>query len=322
MAGRFIYVTCMQCDSEMCDRGEIPLTPFYKVLNTNNDSEHISFICDKGHKNIINIDELNFETLLHLAFDNFNYKQYREAVFNFASAQERFFEFILRVLALEKVKDAENYNTLWNILKNQSERQLGAFLGSYFQRFGELPFKKTSFEEMSKIRNSVVHKGKSPSKEETHKYGCFIIDNIHNILKKILENMEWEYVLDIKIKFMQETFKSRGEVPLDSRITTSSSSVVSWRLATDEELELERKQGEYSRLHPDEYVQKANEANQTGKSLGFDTEGNLILIDSESYPRKGATYRGAKTFEQYLTDVRISEFAAQRFTVIDKTDDQ
>ena len=321
MAGRFIYVPCMQCNREMLEKGETPISPLYKLIY--NTSELISFVCKNGHKNIINTCELPFEDLLYFAFENFNSKQYRESIFNFASAQERFFEFILKVICLENGTSPEKYDDLWKMLKNQSERQLGAFLASYFQRFGEFPFEKKFFEDMVTLRNSVIHKGKIPSKEEAKNYGTFVINTIHNILKKVLENIKEESIWNIKMGFMIDASKIRGKIPSNIIATSLGTSLVSWRVATDEEMELERALGEYSRNHEHEYAQKANEANQAGKVLGLDADGKLILVEApQSNPREGATYRGAKTFEQYLTDVRMPEFAAQHFTVIDKTIDQ
>ena len=57
MAGRFLSVSCMQCQSNDIACHKIPSINSYKIFNHNNQKEHIEFTCNKGHKNIILINE-------------------------------------------------------------------------------------------------------------------------------------------------------------------------------------------------------------------------------------------------------------------------
>lgn len=112
MAGRFLYVPCMQCHTEAINHGIIPNLIYYKIFNHNNQYEHITFTCNKGHLNVVQIQELPFETLLHMTFEDFINLYYRESVFNFAAAQERLFEFTIRVLCYERNNKYENHELL------------------------------------------------------------------------------------------------------------------------------------------------------------------------------------------------------------------
>ena len=135
MAGRFIYVSCMQCLADAMKTGEFSPLTTYKIFNHNRDDKHLSFICEHGHTNIIMISELQFETLLHIAFDDFYNQYYRESIFNFAAAQERFFEFAIGLICAEAGIGYKDIMEAWALIANQSERQLGAFCFLFFQRF-------------------------------------------------------------------------------------------------------------------------------------------------------------------------------------------
>lgn len=295
MAGRFIYVPCMQCNN-------MQHTTYYKIFNHNNQYEHITFTCNKGHMNIIKIQELAFETLLHIAFENFINLYYRESVFNFAAAQERLFEFIIRVLCCEQNKKYKNYELLWNIIQNQSERQLGAFCSLYFQRFGYLPFEKKGFEKNAQIRNEVVHKGKSPKAGEARKYGEFIIRNLYNIMKDILENIDNNIVHEVRMQLIDEHFKKRGLIPKRHSCISVSTSIVSWTLQNESEIENNKRLNNYSKLHPYEYSEKASEANNSNKILYIPDSGNLELVSTDFFQQRPEKriYRGGKTFDDYL----------------------
>lgn len=312
MAGRFLSVSCMQCQSNDIACHKIPSIDSYKIFNHNNQKEHIEFTCNKGHKNIILIDELPFETLIHMAFDDFINQYYRESVFNFASAQERFFEFVIRFLCHEQSIKNNNFITLWKIIQNQSERQFGSFCALYFQRFQCLPFTQRNFEENAKIRNNVVHKGNSPTEEEAKTYGSFVIENLHTIMKNILENIDSNIIFDIKQNIIRETFENRGPIPNGAHITTVSSSIISWSLLSDAEIDNGKKLGEYSRRHSKEYAQMASEANRQHKILHIDDHGKLDLVEQDFYKKEKKFYRGEKNFEDYINSAKTYNIIYQR----------
>lgn len=302
MAGRFIYISCGQCGNEEIDARRTTILPTYKIFNHNIDNEHISFVCDHEHKNVIMVNELPFETLLNIAFDDFYTQYYRESVFNFAAAQERFFEFAIGLICAEAGIEHKDIMDVWGLIANQSERQLGAFCFLYFQRFKSKPFTQKKFEQNARIRNAVVHKGKSPSKQETREYGEFVIENIHRILKHLLENIEPKIVFDFNSAKIQESWNSRGNPPEGTTVISVFDSIMSWRLSSQVDLEQERRLQKYCAEHPEEYAQAAVNANQTQKILAVDDNGKLTLIFPKDSMKKEpvATYVGEKTFDEYV----------------------
>lgn len=300
MAGRFIYVQCMQCFGEAVKTGKIPSLTTYKIFNHNRIDEHISFVCEHGHKNIVMVGELQFETLLHIAFDDFYNQYYRESVFNFAAAQERFFEFAIGLICAEAGIGYTEIMDAWTLIANQSERQLGAFYFLFFQRFKTKPFLK-KFEDYAGIRNAVVHKGKSPSKQEARNYGEFVIENIHHILTHLQENIEPKFVYDFKSANMQDSWRKRGNPPAGAFIISIFDSILSWRLASTEDLEQERRLQKYSAEHPEEYAQAADKANQTQNVLFVNDDGKLTLVAPKDFMKKDPNAKlQVKTFDEYV----------------------
>lgn len=300
MAGRYIYVPCMQCTQEDLEIGIIPRSITYKLFNPNNDKTHIEFICEKGHKNVVLIQELLFEALLNIAVEDYISKYYRESVFNFASAQERCFEFIIELLCIEKGLSKEIYNELWRFLP-YSERQFGAFCALYFLKFNKKPFKIQN--KMTEIRNDVVHKGETPTKEQTKEYGNYVIENIYNMMKDIIENVEPRLLFEFQCEKLQEIQKGRGKISADSYVTSVNNRILSWRSASAEDLERERKLSEYSSNHGKEYADMAVKANQLHKTLDVNDKGELILIEPKDPFIKDpkAEYIGNKNIEEYIS---------------------
>lgn len=261
MAGRFIYVPCMQCDRDAMDAGLPHHNTYYKVFNHNSDNEPLSFTCNNGHKNILKIDELPFETLLNCAFDDYFNKYYRESVFNFSAALERFFEFSIGAICSDSGLNYDDIISAWKTVENQSERQLGAFYFIFFQKFNATPFTKSRYEENSKIRNSVVHKGKTPSQKDTKKYGEFVISCIHSTLKVLLENIGPETIYTFKRAQIVHPWASRWPkdeiIPAGSHIISIHDSILSWNLASPEDLERELRLQKFCAEHPEEYAETA-----------------------------------------------------------------
>ena len=77
---------------------------------------------------------------------------------------------------------------------------------------------------------------------------------------------------------MNEYFTKRGPIPKRHTCTSVSVSVVSWTLQSDSEIENDKKLGNYSKLHPDEYAEKACEANNNNKILHISNSGDLELV--------------------------------------------
>lgn len=303
MPGRLIHIPCMQCLSESLNNHRIPDSIYYDVLMC--ESGVVIFDCINGHKNAVVIDEQSFEILMEIAVENIIDKYYRESIVNFASAQERCFEFVCKLILFEKEKENVDMDDFWKkIYKSSSERQLGAFYALYAIRFkNRLPYN----EKMIKLRNDVVHKGKIASKEEAMAYGRYVVNNIYSIIEDVVTNVDHEVLCEFKSMLLNDKVK-RAKANTEN-MSMLNGAIVSWRLATDEELEQERKLQEYSRLNPKMYAQKAAEANRVGgKTLKVDDDGNLILVDVKMLTsnRSNEKYVGKKSLEELIDSVQKS----------------
>lgn len=76
-------------------------------------------------------------------------------------------------------------------VSSQSERQLGAFIFLFTQHFKTKP--ELLHDNLVKLRNEVIHKGKIPTKDEAIKYGQEILELITGYLKKLIQNKDLIY---------------------------------------------------------------------------------------------------------------------------------
>lgn len=186
---------CYECIKEQIDKGEpevfdgtsIP-TPFEQVNNDGIYEVH----CSKGHKSITIIDNINFEILFEYGLNAIVDGYYREAVSSLTSAMERYFEFFIKTILRTSVTEFKLIDKVWKKVSSQSERQLGAYLMLYFQTFGKEPLMLNQNREIP-FRNSVIHKGYIPKKQEAINFG--------NSVLKIIEAS----LIDLKNKFPKET---------------------------------------------------------------------------------------------------------------------
>lgn len=134
--------------------------------------ENYPFTCTKGHKFFLIIINTPHELLFDTGIHAFNNRNYRDAVCNFAAALERFYEFGIAVILKEKSSDEvfkENFNSTWNMMSNQTERQLGAYMMLYLLAIQRKPV--LLHQNQIKFRNDVVHKGDFPRPEKAKKFG-------------------------------------------------------------------------------------------------------------------------------------------------------
>ena len=138
--------------------------------------------CENGHDQKIILTN----PLYSLLFDNsiiaFQQKNYRACIFEAASSLERFYEhairiFIIRHKDIDNQEKIERYNLAWKAIKHMSERQLGAFIMLFLQLTDDFPIILN--ENLTKIRNSTIHKGYLPSEEEAFKF----LSNVHYIIQ-------------------------------------------------------------------------------------------------------------------------------------------
>ncbi len=175
------------------------------IRELNNDGSY-NIECPEHHKTKVNLQNPKFEILFEtgcLSFlDGYNF----ESVSSFTAAFERFLEFCIKILYLNNNKEMNNFDTIWKHVKNQSERQYGAFLFLYFNEFREIePFP----DNRKEFRNNVIHKGYIPTAEETFDYGNFIYEFIKNLIRKFLNEKS---ELFNKITLWELSKKSNNQV--------------------------------------------------------------------------------------------------------------
>lgn len=109
---------------------------------------------------------------------------YREAVANFSSALERFYEFFIKTICISRKIELAKVDKAWSNVSSQSERQLGAFVFLHLLEFNEKPNILSSNKEVP-YRNSVIHKGKIPTNKEAIWFGNVVLKLIQLTVKKL-----------------------------------------------------------------------------------------------------------------------------------------
>jgi len=143
--------------------------------------------CPSNHRTAFCLQNFKFELLFDLGLQAIDDGYYREAVSSFASALERFHEFYVEAALLGAGTNRDVYDVVWKAVRNQSERQLGAFLFLYAREERSAPPILSSSD--TEFRNGVVHKGKFPQREETIAFGRKVQDIIRPTLRRLRERL-------------------------------------------------------------------------------------------------------------------------------------
>jgi len=158
------------------------------------DKRGFIFQCDKGHVSFGALNLEFYELLYDRGIFAYDDTYHREAVANLAASIERFHEYcIRRIVHLNNVEDSNLIEKTWNLVKKQSERQYGAFIFLFLNRFKELPPKIDSIkknQDWASFRNQVVHNGYFPTREETQRAIEVTTKYIKEIKKKFEEKTE------------------------------------------------------------------------------------------------------------------------------------
>ena len=157
-------LTCMQCLAE----DHVPnLSSLAKVRVP--DDGVLEATCNRGHRTFTIIQQQKFELLSDMAIRAIVDGYYRDAVASFAGALERLHEFSFRATCRKQGVNAPTFDNTWKEMSNQSERQLGAFIGAHLIETGHPP--KLLHHSQTKFRNAVIHKGMFPTRDETVRFG-------------------------------------------------------------------------------------------------------------------------------------------------------
>ena len=142
-----------------------------------------SVTCNKGHKTKVTLRNAKFELLFDLGLNGLTDGYFSEGVSRFTASLERFYEFFIKVALNNEIHDSV-FEEAWKTIKNQSERQLGAYIFLYVKEIKKIPLLLNS--KSISFRNDVTHKGSIPNREQTLEYG----ENVRNIINNAISEMK------------------------------------------------------------------------------------------------------------------------------------
>lgn len=186
------------------------------------DEDLYQYRCSKGHENLYFLKNEKFELLMESAIYAIQDGYYREAISSFSSSLERLQEYIIKVIFRKYNSSDKIFDSAWKKVSKQSERQLGAFIFLYVKEFKRLPDNLTDNERS--FRNSIIHKGKFPTYEETLKYGQRILDITYNNLFEVRESLE-NIIRNISEEKQQLMLKKFEELGVDPFTHLSKNSI-------------------------------------------------------------------------------------------------
>ncbi len=235
-----IQFYCMKCTNEIASSND-PLADnisFTEDCSFTNPVEHnnsgiYEVSCNNGHLYQVLLNNYEYEMIFDLGvlalFDDYP----RESVSTIATALERFYEFVIRVLLVKNNVSITKVKDLWKQIGRLSERQYGAFLSLWILEYKESIVNLDSIKIKANgkstglvtFRNQIIHKGYIPSSQEAKDYLSKIMTHINTLDKQLHEtNMEscHEY-LEIYLleKEREESTKCTSQAHFPSFISVS-----------------------------------------------------------------------------------------------------
>ncbi|MCL2017998.1 MAG: hypothetical protein FWG80_04490 [Alphaproteobacteria bacterium] len=200
MLHRAIFDTCFRCEhgtgcNERPQIGvpvphKIPKTKRQKLYNQQVDSySYEDYTCSQGYRSIGLYQNMQYEFLLDMALEDLLDSNFRGAYFNFAAAEERFYEFVIKLICKDYSVSLDEFENTWKVLGNLTERQYGAYCMLYLSKLGKSPPNKTKIklckESVVDLRNKVIHQGYKPTEEETKFYGEYLLKTVFDTLSDL-----------------------------------------------------------------------------------------------------------------------------------------
>jgi hypothetical protein len=183
-----LQIYCNECIKNFVDSGGKKLHHLKWANVLIQDDGIYEITCPIGHKSITTLSAEKFEILFEVGANAILDGYYREAVSSFASSLERFYEYFISIIALKSKVPAAEFETAWNAIKSQSERQLGAFTFLWLMEKQKAAPQLTN--RMREFRNDVIHKGKIPSKIEVLIFGNSVLSILTEGVNEIRKNYE------------------------------------------------------------------------------------------------------------------------------------
>jgi hypothetical protein len=175
--------------------------------------------CSHGHRTVTCLQEQKFEVLYDIGANAIVDCYYREAVSSFASCLERFYEFYVSIIADKHQVNEEIFQQCWKRIVNQSERQLGAFIFTYMIEEGKSP--PLLSEKSVAFRNSVMHKGKIPTRDQAIAFGKEVLGLVSPLLRHLKVNYS-EQVGRAVVRHVMKTRQATSGDPNIQFFTTAT----------------------------------------------------------------------------------------------------
>jgi hypothetical protein len=173
---------------------------------------HYKFECNRcGQTSEAIIRKENFELLFDFGSWAFLDGYYREAVANFATSLEWFFEFWVRTIRHKQSVSDEHFERTWKLMSKHSERQLGAFAMLYLFETGNFPDFLDPNRLKTKFRNDVVYAGKIPNRDEAVRYADLVHTRIKRLLIELYDIAPAYVTVELKNKKAQVGNKTNAE---------------------------------------------------------------------------------------------------------------
>jgi hypothetical protein len=166
--------------------------------------------CAAGHQFEASILYHDFQILFEIGINAIHDGYYREAIGSFAASYERFLEFFVRIVVMSSEGDAEEFDKAWRHIRNQSERQLGAFIFVHLMTYKESPLLLS--DNQVRLRNNVIHKGTIPNRADCVKYGDEIMKIILSVLRRLWNSHQKEVAGSINTRMSDNSDKFPGVI--------------------------------------------------------------------------------------------------------------
>jgi len=179
-------VTCSTCFTKYM---KIHTSDFFGKVNflvPYNDSGRYDVLCNEGHEITCFLNTPLFELLFDIGSNAIVDGYYREAISSYASSLERFYEYFVKIISDKNSISSTDLLTTWKLVAKQSERQLGAYIFSYLNEFKKIP--PTLNNDITRLRNNVIHQGQIPKKNEAIEFGQEILKIIIPTYKILIED--------------------------------------------------------------------------------------------------------------------------------------
>jgi hypothetical protein len=109
---------------------------------------------------------------------------------------------------------------VWDKMRNQSERQLGAFIAAWVSKFAAAP--AVLSDKQARFRNSVIHKGYIPTVQEAIDFAQVVMDIVSTDAAWLKERLPEQ----LRLAVSKHLFDSRERSPKGVNFSTSSISTI------------------------------------------------------------------------------------------------